>query len=329
MERMNQIKRLSAAALALLLLAACSSDTTTQPSAPDQAPGATTAASKGQTTAPPQATVLIVATARETEAAPAISPQTGPIATALSKFTSVKSYRATLDMLGKGALGLTDSETEKSDQEVTLFSVTGDFAGSDSSYVIKGFLSSLLGVDADKGMQAMIVGDKGYVKGPVSMLGAMESKWYVLDMDQSEAIAPPFLASEFLSELSNSNVETSAFKKTGTEKLDGKTCDVYTANQDDAIKTLSALNTGVLPAIGDMATIMQAEAAFSVCDDGYLHRVRLLMDTVDNENKDLKSTYIITMRISNFNAAVKLTPPTNAEPLATPDYSNDESTPTP
>lgn len=295
---MNWMKRLLPA-LALLLAACGAADTATQPS-PEV------------TDAP-----VVVATAIPTVQDNSNADKSGAIVMALTRFNAVSAYRAEMEMVGTGALGLTaEEEGEEADQEVTLFNVAGDFAGADGSYVIKGFLSSLLGVNPVQGLQAMIIGGKGYVKGPIELLGAMEDKWYVLDPDQSMAIAPPLLPSEFLTALGNSSFNPADFTKSASESLDGRTCDVYQASPEEAVKALGALKEGVLPGIDDMATITKSEATFAVCDDGYLHRVRLMMEIVDNADSKLVSTFLITIRMRDFNAAVTLTAPPNAVPLA-------------
>ena len=328
-------------ALALLSLAACN-NTTPEAAAPTTAPAvqaqatATTAAPAVATdtpapTAPPAPTDTAAPTAAEATSAPSANTsgagaKSGVLVDALKKFQSATSYRAQMTMEGKGALGLT-GDTTITNEQVSLFELSGEFAGANSHYTLKGFLSTLLGVDADKGVEAMLLGDKGYIHGPVSMLGADQDKWYVLESDQAEAIRPPIAVTDFLSGLGDGSVDLSAFKANGTQSLDGKQCNVYTADKDTTIKAFGALNAGALPGVADLTTVQNASANFLLCDDGFLHQLALSVDTASKDQPDQKATFTVNLHIYDFGAAIKVAAPANAIPLQTPDMT--APTPTP
>jgi hypothetical protein len=302
-------------AFAMLLLAACNSATPAATAAPQQAPAATDVV-------PP--TPEVQSTQAETTSETISDTEIGA---ALTKYASVSAYRAEMEMKGQGALGLSTDENNPNSPETSLFTLNGDFKGTDSHYTLKGFLSSLLGVEPDAGVEAMIAGGKYYVKGPISMLGATDDKWYVLQADQSEAIAPPFQVSDFMSALSNSDVQLGSFQSSGSETLDGKTCNVFSADKTEAVKTLTALNAGSMPGVADMTSVNNATAKFSVCDDGYIHRMEMTLDAASSDDASQKASFTINIHLYDYNADVTITPPTDATPLDASNFMNDTTTP--
>jgi hypothetical protein len=325
--------------LTMMLLAACDgglsagvapatsqTGTTSKPPVTEQ-PGSTQAA-------PPTAIIAAtatpsVATVTVPTAAPSLKEPAKPSAlfSAMQKFAAIKSYRAELEMKGKGWLGLSGDDT-KPDPETVLFNLKGDFKGAEGHYTLKGFLTTLLGVDVGKGIEAMLVGDKAYVLGPISLLGATEDKWYVLESDQSEAVTPPFQVNDFLISLGNSNADLSTFKKTGTETVDAKKCDVYSGDASEAKKAVAALNPGALPGVDDLSAISAADVKFSMCDDGFIHKVLLNVITLGKDKPDEKTEFNVTMHVYDFNANVTISAPANPLPLKTMNIPEDTPTPT-
>ncbi len=324
----------------IVLLAACDgglsagiAPATAQPGATSK-PGATENPGSTQAPAP---TPIVAATATPevaTITAPTAAPslkepaKSSALFTAIQKVVGVKSYRADLEMKGKGFLGLSGDDT-KPDPETVLFNLKGDFKGAEGHYTLKGFLTTLLGVDVDKGIEALMVGDKAYVHGPVSLLGATEDKWYVLESDQSEAVTPPFQVNDFLIALGNSNADLSTFKKSGAETLDAKKCDVYSGDLSEAKKAVSALNPGALPGVDDLSAISAADVKFSLCDDGFIHKVLLDVTTLGKDKPDEKTDFAVTMHVYDFNANVTITAPANPLPLKPMDVQAPDDTPTP
>ncbi|HEY3342848.1 MAG TPA: hypothetical protein VGK81_12550 [Anaerolineae bacterium] len=312
-------------ALAMLMLAACNSglsaslpaDSSATAAAPD-------AATVSATSAPESTSAALQATVADTASQ---TTSDTPLGAALLKFGAVGSYRAEMEMKGQGAIGLSTDDTNPNSPETSLFVLSGDFKGPDSHYTLKGFLSSLLGVDPNAGMEAMIAGGKDYVKGPISMLGATDAKWYVLQGDQSAAIVPPFQVSEFLAALGNSDVQLGSFKSAGNETLDGKKCDILSGDKTEAAKTLTALGAGSLPGVADITNIDNATARFSLCDDGYIHRILLTLDTSTKDKPILKASFTVNIHMYDYNAAITITPPSDASALDATNIVTDTTTP--
>ncbi len=248
---------------------------------------------------------------------------------ALKKFTDAKSYRVDLSMNGKGYLGLSGDDTQP-DPETLLFDLKGDFTGTDGHFSMKGFLTTLLGVAADTGFEAITLGNKAWVKGPIALLGADESKWYALEADQTEAVTPPFLASDFLIDLGNSSADLSTLKKSSSENLDGKKCDIYNLDIAEAKKVLSALNPGALPGVEDLSAVQNASISLALCDDGYIHRVQMTVISANKNNAKQTTELNMSMHVYDFNAAIKVTPPASSIPLKPLDMPTENAaTPTP
>ena len=317
----NRIWAILAAPILLLTLIACNATTSAPPAADTSAPPPATATTAVK---PPAAATLPPA---PTQAVPLPASLNSVLGVALRKFGEAKTYRAEMEMKGQGALGLSGDDT-KPDPWTSLFSLKGDFNQGDGLYTLKGFLTSLLGVEPDKGFEAMLVGDKGYVHGPVSLLGATDAKWYVLEADQSEAVAPPIDATDLISGLNSSGVDLSKFKKTGAETLDSAKCDVYSSDPAEAVKAMNALNPGSLPGVDEMSDIKTAEVKLSLCGDGYVHRMQMKLHTAAKDKPELTSDFTVDMHVYDFNANITITAPANATPLKVPDLPVDD-TPTP
>lgn len=250
-----------------------------------------------------------------------------PLGNALMKFGAASAYRSDMEMKGKGALGLSSDENNPNSPETSLFVLTGDFKGANSHYTLKGFLSSLLGVEPEAGVEAIVADGKSYVHGPVSLLGATENRWYVLEGQESDAITPPFQVSDFLSSLGNSDVQLGSFKVSGSDSVDGQKCDVLSGDKTEAAKALTALNAGTLPGVQDLSTIDNATAQFSLCDDGYIHRIELTLDISTNDKPPQKASFTVNIHMYDFNANIAITPPANAVPLQAVDNPDVTDTP--
>jgi hypothetical protein len=318
----KRIRALLASPIILLALVACSSGTTTPPAADNSAtpvpppPSATVAVQSNASATPAPAATEAVAVA------PPPASLNSPLGIALQKFGDANTYRVEMEMKGQGALGLSGDDT-KPDPLTSLFSLKGDFKNGDGHYTLKGFLTSLLGVEPDKGFEAMLVGDKGYVRGPVSLLGATDAKWYVLEADQSEAVAPPIDATDLISGLNNSGVDLSKFKKSGMETLDKQKCDVYSSDPAEALKAMNALNPGSLPGVDELSSIKSADVKLSLCADGYVHHMIMNLHTVAKDTPDKSSDFSVDMHVYDFNANITVTAPANATPLKVPDLPGD------
>lgn len=307
---------------AILVLSACSSSTpavvsATEPSAPIPAtqPLAT---STGVSLAPSGAPV-------------ATRPATGPVSgtgnifsAALEKLKTATSYRVEMEISGQGNLGLTGSETPPPDatplasptQEITLMSVIGEVNGKSAHFTMQGLFAAFLGIDTGKSLQVISTGENNYIHGPVPLLGANEDKWYLLPPNQASVAKPPLTPDTFMSSFTSTGLNPDDFPKTGSETLDNRTCDVYSGDKAAVEKTFQSISqtTG----IADLSVIDAAEFQFWLCDDAFLHQIRMNISGHSQNKPDQKGTFLMLMHVSDFGSNISIQAPENAEPLSTP-----------
>ena len=302
-----------------LALAACGQDAS--PPTPTLAPTATLAPTP--TLTPTPTSVPATATSIAPEATPA-GEDTGSntssgttLLSALQNAKTANTYRVEMEMRAKGDLGLV-GQAGSSGDFVSLFNLTGEFRGTEAHYTMKGLLRQLLGIDASKGLEAIIAGDKYYMHGPVNMLGATEDKWYVIESSQSQAIQPPIQASDVLSTVAGSDIDLSAFTQSGSETIDGKTCVVFSGDKDATMKAFTALDTGVVAASGGIGQVKNAELSFAMCDDGYPHRMSMMVEASSKDAPDKTFAVAVDMHMYDFNADISITAPSDATPLELP-----------
>jgi hypothetical protein len=301
--------------IAALVLAACGSAET--PPTPTLAPTATPVPPTA-TPLPPTATVVPTSegTGEDASAGESAGNASSDLLSALQTAEAATSYRLEMHMSAKGALGLSADANES----MSLFTLTGEFSGKDARYTMKGMLSGMLGVDPNKGLEVITVGDKSYLHGPVNMLGAKEDKWYVLESDQSNAIKPPLQAEQFLGELTKNDVDVNTFKQTGTDTIDGQACTVFSGDQTATLKAFGATGAGAITGAGAEALeqIKNAQMSFAVCEDGFPHRMQLMLEATNKDKPDQTFTFNIDMHMYDFNTPVSITAPADAEPLTIP-----------
>lgn len=252
---------------------------------------------------------------------------------AVEKAKSATSYRLEMEISGKGDLGLTGSETPSSDatpsaspnQDITLMSMKGEVNGQSAHFVLKGLFAAFLGVDPAKSLELISVGDKSYVHGPVPLIGATEDKWYVVPANQASVAKPPLTPDTFLSSFTTSGLNPNDFQKTGTESLDNLSCDVYSGDRaaiDKAFKSLGQSTGGA-----DLSSIDTAEFKFWICDDGFLHQIRMNVAGHSPDKPDQKGSFLLLMHVSDIGSNIDITAPQNAEELIVP--SGETQTPIP
>jgi hypothetical protein len=313
--------------------------------APDLAPPTVTPIQAVATPMPPTATPVRAAST-STPVLPTVGPvpatstsgggaSTGSIfSAALEKAKDATSYRVDMQTTGKGAFGSGGPETPApnvtplppANQELTMISMHGEVNGTNSHFRLQGLFAAFLGVDPTKSLEVITVGDKSYIHGPVALLGASEDKWYELPADESSVAKPPLTPGSFLESFTLSGVNASEFKKTGTESLDDRSCDVYSGDKsliEKAFKDVGQATGGQ-----DLSSIDSAEFKFWICDDGYLHQIRMAVEGHETDKPDQKNSFVVQMHLFDLGADIKIEAPSNAEPLKMPSFIN-PGTPTP
>lgn len=273
-------------------------------------------------TSTPQATATLVIpvstraspTARATVVVGTRTAAAGAIQKAFDQSAAAKSYRLELEMTAQGDFALVPGLTNPN-QALPMFGMSGEVNGKDNHFVFKGWLSTFLGGDMTKGFEIMRVGDKTFVKGPLPMLGAPDDKWYVADSSFKSSFSDP---NQMLN--TNQNADLNGFRKTGTEPLDGKRCDVYTAGKESSLGLFRLINTAGAQAEDTLGALDNAETRIWICEDGYLRQLTMRLDGHNKDKPTQKISMQIKFRISNLNVAVKITPPANAAPMQAPSF---------
>jgi len=209
---------------------------------------------------------------------PTIQP-VGPIMTAWSKAQNVTAYRIEFDWTIKGNFADLPAGWNAA-QGLPLFGIAGTINGKDSQIAFKGILAVLFTGDPTKSIEFLTLGNQTYIRGPAPMLGAPENKWYVSTGQSTFSTN----INEGIPELpSDPTIDWSGFKKTTTETLDGKRCDVYSGDKTATTKLFQSVNTQETTSKQSLGDVDSAETKFWICDDGYLHQWTM---NIDGRSKD-------------------------------------------
>lgn len=262
-------------------------------------------------TVPPTATV----------AAGAPAAQGGTLTQAITQVKDAKAYRVDMSITGKGNFAGSGGPTPEAgaeDKPITLVNMKGEVNGQDAHFVIQGMLTAFLGLDPTKPLEVISHNGTAYLKGPVPLLGAMEEKWYKAPSEVAQVAQPPLSPSSFLNSFGEAGINPADFKLTGNESLDGKNCEIYAGDKSAVVNAFSKLGGATGATQEDLDSIDNAEFKFWVCDDGYLHQVKMLIEGHDKANPDQKGSFEIQMRLSDFDGSIVITPPADAIPLQLP-----------
>ena len=245
---------------------------------------------------------------------------------AVEKTKNAVSYRVELTMSGNGIFSLDQSTPVPGAAavEVPLLGLRGEVNGKDDHYLLQGILAAFLGVDPMKGFESMTVGGKAYIHGPVSMLGAMEDKWYALPPDKAQAAQPSVEPVSILESLESAGLTPQDFRLNRTENLDNLTCAIYSGDKDIATKIFQASSGSSSSNI----TVTAATLQYWVCSDGYFHQMRLVIDGKLADKPDQIGTYTVILHLSDIGTNIVIQAPANAELLTTPTPTASDETPT-
>lgn len=259
-----------------------------------------------------------------TPAPPSATPSSSgaTLTQALSRAQAASLYRMDLKISGKGnfAPGPITPTLGATQTEATLLAMQGDVNGKDSHFNLAGLFTSFLGVEPNGSLDFITVGDKAYVHGPVPVLNANEAKWYQVPSQQASIAQPPLTPGSFLEAFSSSGINPDDFKKSGTESLDGHTCDVYSGDKSTVVKAFQSLGAAAGASQQDMDAIDNAEFRFLICDDSYLHQVTMVIDGHNKDKPEEKGTFSILMHLYDFDSDIKIQAPPDAEELTVPAF---------
>ena len=284
-------------------------------------------------TATPEATVAATAVTGPTSASAAPPTASGPLADALDKSKGSTNYRLNVTVTGEGNFGGASIPTPTgvtSTTPISLVNLKGETSGPNVHFTIQGIMTQALGMTADQVFE--VIADNGtiYIKGPVPAFGVTDDKWYIAPPEASQLAQPPLTPMSFLNQFGQSGVNPSDFTQSGNESLDGKSCDIYGADKSAVVNAFNRLGSQTGATQEDLDSIEAAEFKFWVCDDGYIHQIRMYIQGHDKTDTTQKGSFEILMKISDYDAAIAITPPTDAIPMPTqPPPPTDQAVPPP
>ncbi len=294
-------------------------------------PAEPTATPVPPTLPPTEVPTAVVPTQAPTQP-PAPAAGGGTLQDALTKVKTAMSYRVDLSITGKGNFASAGGPTPNAnapDQPMTLIVMKGEVDSKDAHFQLQGILTSFLGLPPEQVFEVISVDGEAYLKGPVPLLGATEAKWYKAPAQAASVAEPPLTPGAFLDSFGEAGINPNDFKLSGNESLDGKTCEIYAGDKSVVLNAFSKLGGATGATQEDLDSIDNAEFKFWVCDDGYLHQVRMLIEGHDKNNVEQKGAFEIVMKINDFDADIVITPPPDAIPLNLPTPPAPEATPTP
>ena len=236
-----------------------------------------------------------------------VLPNVGnPFADALSKAKTATKYRVQFNWVFGGMQNGKYAEQP-------FFDFTGEVDGTNSHLVSKGGLLAMLG-DANSTIEITQAGGKEYMKG-VTMFGMTDPKvWYIQKDSSTTSGFTDFTKPDYFSGFTTDN--KADYKKTGTESVDGQSCDVYLYDakllQNAALSGLLGLSSDKT----DFSAIDKAEMKVWLCGDGYVHK--FTMDYEGHDAKDVNSKGALKMNIHVWdfnNPTISVQAPAGAKPM--------------
>ena len=277
-------------------------------------------------------TFIIGCAAPAPTATPTAEPTAIPLNDALAKVKAATAYRVDMSITGKGNFASAGGPTPVAgaeDKPITLVVMKGEVNGKDAHFTLQGILTGFLGIEPEKTFEVISSNGDAYIKGPVPLLGATEEKWYKAPANAASVAQPPLTPGAFLNSFGETGINPNDFKLTGTESLDGQSCQVFSGDKSAVVNAFSKLGGATGATQEDLDSIDNAEFKFWVCADGYLHQVKMLIEGHEKTKPDQKGSFEILMKITDFNTNISITPPADAIPLKLPGPITPQASPTP
>ncbi len=326
MKHLQSLFKVIIVVMAPLVLIACSSPAPSPtvkaiaaaPATPTAVPATDTPIPPTDTQVPPTATATATGTSTNT-ATPTTTPSSSPTVTNTPKTpTRTPTHRpptATPAPLSlQGALKQTAGRSYRFElteyfsdpyQEIELMTGHGEATGQATHTYIGGALGEMLA--GPGGMEMIISKDKTFVHGPVPALNANEAKWYLLSPSKA---GDRNTGSVNVGQLLAPGV--THYDKVGSESVDGLACDIYSIDKQAARNALAA--SGAMTA-QELENMVNIELTYWWCTDGLIHRARVRMDFKYPLNPSTTMIARIESHYFDFNAAIKVSVPTDVIPL--------------
>jgi hypothetical protein len=284
---------------------------TPAPAATATKPAAGPTATQPAATAPTAAPTKAGAAPTAAPTKPAAQPTTATGGDFFSLWSNVQGRTASATKY-RMSMSMIIGSTENGVYKETPFLVSeGWTVGKDSYQAFTGgMLNDLLGGTKIEMIQA---GGTSYMKGG-AMFGLMDpTKWY--SMSDSTSLSPPIDPSDMLgmSGLDSATTATSA-KKTGTETLDGQSCDVWVWSIAQTTPFLGLLANPTQAT--DLSVTDKSEVRSWICRDNYVHKVMMEIAGHSKDNVNEKGAMKFDIHIWDFdNPTLSVTAPVGALPF--------------
>ena len=295
---------LASAVSMLLLLTACGSAAKPTPAeAPTQAAALTEAA-----TAAPMPTDEPIAKepATEATATEAAAPAGDSLFARLTGVKKATSFTSRTSMQVTGDVMNADAK----DKTVTVFEMEQSYSAANSSTIIR---NKEAGIDKVNEIEMRVVDGKTYMKGMLPTEGAAE-QWIMLPGDQSKANqSAPVDAQQAIDSLSTNPKEAAGYKKTGTESIDGLTCDVYSTSQSGTTML------GLMAAYNEQfEKVTKAEIRIMMCPDGQMHQMRMEFAGTSKKLPGTPASIVLETRMYDFDKEITIEVPKNVMEMPAP-----------
>jgi PBP1b-binding outer membrane lipoprotein LpoB len=293
----------ASAVVAVLFLSACGSSA--QPS-PTAAPAV--AAPAEEPTAAPEAPAAEEPTAVP-EAPAAEEPTAAPEAPAAdSLFSRLTSAQKATSFTSRTTMQITGDilDMPNTNAPVTVMDMEQTYSGANSRVVIRNRSSA---DEEPTEVEMRVIDGKTYMK---NMMGDAE-QWIVLPSDQAQPGAGATDAQQAIDSLTTNPEESSGFRKSGTESIDGLTCDVYSTAESGAVtmSMMSAYNE-------QFEKIDKAEMRILMCPDGQMHQMKMEIIGTSKKTPGTPASIVLETRIYDFDKNVAIEVPQNVMEIPAP-----------
>jgi hypothetical protein len=198
--------------------------------------------------------------------------------------------------------------------EQPFFDFTGEVDGKNMHLTSKGGFLAMLGGGTDSTIEIIEAGGKEYMKG-VSMFGTTDpNTWYLQSDTSTTSGFQDFTNPTYFSDFTGSN--TKDYTKTGTESVDGQSCDVYLYD----VKSMeNAALVGLLGSAqdkSDFGAIDKAAMNVWLCGDGYVHKFTMDYEGHNATQASSKAAMKMNMHIWDYgNPSISVQAPAGAKPM--------------
>lgn len=164
--------------------------------------------------------------------------------------------------------------------------------------------------------ELIVVGEDAFIKGLTGIAGVNPANWYQLPEELQAGVRRLPSARGLINSFAPEEIGKAEFQAAGTETLDGETCSVWTAQNPKVAQMLIGLaeEGDLRKQVGE---IDSTEFKIYTCADGYIHLLDGSIKGHSSQNKANTATVTLHFQMNDFNQALKIEPPSQANPFPT------------